>query len=180
MCQSINEGLKRESIAQFFKTEYNGFKYFLNDQNHPEKNIVSVIPELTYEAERAEGNPRIDLVIFINGFPLITIELKKTDSGATFTYSGKEYQPNYKAAIAQYRYDRNQNNLLFSNRVMANFAMDEYEVYKNDKLEGELSKFLPFNKDYKKPNSDFFYKEFLTKENIINLIDNYYYQTKDK
>jgi type I restriction enzyme R subunit len=42
------------------------------------KNIFSVIDELEYE-DKENGN-RLDLVIFINGLPVITIELKDTFS----------------------------------------------------------------------------------------------------
>lgn len=179
LLQKISLSLNRKSIDDFFKNGTNfGFEFFLNNQSKcSHLNIVSVTQELDYEAKKSNGNPRIDLVIFINGFPIHTIELKHTQSKATFKYNNKEYPSTFEGAIAQYRYDRNSENLLFKHRVISNFAMDEFQIYKNDKLDGDKSKFVPFNKDYKNPASDFFYKEFLTKSNILTLMDDYYYTT---
>jgi len=57
-----------------------------------EKNIFSVIDELEYQ-DREKGN-RLDLVIFINGLPIITIELKDT------------FSQGVERAIKQYKEDR--------------------------------------------------------------------------
>ena len=83
----------------------------------------------------------IDLVIFLNGLPVATVELK-TD----FTQSIND-------AIDQYRFDRDpkpkgQNPeplLSFPNGALVHFAVSNCEVAMVTKLEGPDSRFLPFN-----------------------------------
>jgi type I restriction enzyme R subunit len=57
-----------------------------------EGNIFSVIDELEYQ-DKEHGN-RIDLVVFINGLPVLTIELKDT------------FSQGVEKAMKQYREDR--------------------------------------------------------------------------
>jgi type I restriction enzyme R subunit len=82
----------------------------------------------------------IDLVLFINGIPVATVELK-TD----FTQSLDE-------AINQYRHDRNpQTNgrteplLSFGHRALVHFAVSNDLAAMTTRLEGEKTHFLPFN-----------------------------------
>lgn len=97
-----------------------------------EKNIFSVMEEVTHK----EGE-RIDLVIFLNGLAIATIELKCNTSGQS-----------YKDAIEQYKNSRDCNARLFKFKTgsIVNFAMDLYEVYMTTRLEGKDTTFLPFNK----------------------------------
>ena len=83
----------------------------------------------------------LDLVLFINGIPVATSELK-TD----FTQSIDD-------AIDQYRFDRNprpkgpapETLLSFPNGALVHFAISNSEVYMVTKLEGPATDFLPFN-----------------------------------
>ena len=83
----------------------------------------------------------LDLVLFLNGIPVATSELK-TD----FTQSIDD-------AIDQYRFDRNpkpkgqapETLLSFPNGALVHFAVSNSEVYMVTKLEGPATDFLPFN-----------------------------------
>jgi type I restriction enzyme R subunit len=78
----------------------------------------------------------IDLVLFVNGLPVATIELK-TD----FTQSVQD-------AISQYRTDRlpaGEPLLSFGRRALVHFAVSNSEVYMTTKLDGDATRFLPFN-----------------------------------
>lgn len=96
------------------------------------KNIVSVIEELVFSEEG-----RSDIVIFLNGIPIITFELKCEDSNQS-----------YLDAIIQYKTSRKNYNLLFefNKRSLVHFAMDTSEIWMTTKLRGDKTKFLPFNK----------------------------------
>lgn len=96
------------------------------------KNIFSVAEEVY-----AKDGERIDLVLFINGFAIISFELKCNASGQ-----------NYEHAISQYRTDRDPKSrlLLFKAGCIVNFAMDLEECYMATKLCGLSTFFLPFNK----------------------------------
>jgi type I restriction enzyme R subunit len=83
----------------------------------------------------------IDLVLFLNGLPVATVELK-TD----FTQSIGD-------AIDQYRFDRNPRPkgqtpeplLSFPNGALVHFAVSNSEVHMVTKLDGPATRFLPFN-----------------------------------
>ncbi|MBQ7872612.1 MAG: type I restriction endonuclease subunit R [Clostridia bacterium] len=97
-----------------------------------EKNILSVIEEV-----QASDEERVDLVIFLNGFAIMSFELKCNLAGQS-----------YEDAIAQYRQDRNPKTrlFLFKSGCIVNFAMDLDEVHMTTKLTGVNTFFLPFNK----------------------------------
>ena len=96
-----------------------------------EKNIFSVMEEVWISDKE-----RIDLVIFLNGFAIMSFELKCNMAGQS-----------YSDAIIQYRTDRNPKNRLFLFKAgcLVNFAMDLNEVYMTTKLTGNDTFFLPFN-----------------------------------
>jgi type I restriction enzyme R subunit len=79
----------------------------------------------------------IDLVLFVNGIPVATLELK-TD----FTQSIED-------AKTQYKKNRNPKGeplLTFGHRALVHFAVSNDEVWMTTKLDGESTLFLPFNK----------------------------------
>ena len=96
-----------------------------------ENNIFSVAEEVY-----ASDTERVDLVIFLNGFAIISFELKSNTQGQT-----------YEDAIYQYRTERNPKDRLFLFKAgcFVNFAMDLEEVHMTTKLSGENTFFLPFN-----------------------------------
>jgi type I restriction enzyme R subunit len=84
----------------------------------------------------ATSKKSIDLVLFVNGLPVATIELK-TD----FTQSVQE-------AITQYRTDRQPKGeplLAFGTRALVHFAVSNSEVWMTTRLAGQETYFLPFN-----------------------------------
>lgn len=90
------------------------------------------------------NNPHdaIDLVLFANGFPVATVELK-----SDFTQSVQD-------AVDQYRFDRNPHPkgglaeplLGFPSGALVHFAVSQSEVQMTTKLEGTSTYFLPFNR----------------------------------
>lgn len=94
-------------------------------------NILSVMEEVW-----ASDDERVDLVIFLNGFAIISFELKCNAAGQS-----------YQDAIYQYRHDRNPKTRLFRFKAgtVVNFAMDLNEVYMATKLNYDATVFLPFN-----------------------------------
>lgn len=77
-----------------------------------EHNIFSVIPEVNADVDKKE---RVDLVLFLNGIAIVSVELKCNNSGQT-----------YEDAIHQYRYDRTPERRLFLFKAgcLVHFAMD--------------------------------------------------------
>lgn len=73
-------------------------------------------------------------MIFLNGLPLITMELKNPFTGQ-----------NVYNAIEQYKKDRDPRESIFKQSVV-HFALDSDLIYMSTKLEGIQTKFLPFNR----------------------------------
>ncbi|EIE1465495.1 type I restriction endonuclease subunit R [Campylobacter upsaliensis] len=95
------------------------------------KNIFSITRQL-YFSEK--NNKSLDMVIFLNGLPLITMELKNPFTGQ-----------NVYNAIEQYKKDRDPRESIFKQSVV-HFALDCDLIYMSTKLEGIQTKFLPFNR----------------------------------
>src|SRR3989338_9401487 len=136
-----------------------------------EKNIFSVVDELEYE-DREKGN-RLDLVIFINGIPIITIELKDT------------FSQGVEKAIKQYKEDRDPREKIFQN-CFVHFAMSDEKIFMATKLEGWKTKFLPFNKDIENPQmpndykTSYLYNDILQINKLSKLINNFVYMEKEE
>ena len=99
-------------------------------------NVFSVTRQLRYS--RDETRRALDLVLFINGLPLATFELKNHFTRQTVT-----------DAVLQYQRDRDPRELLFQfGRCAVHFAVDDLEVRFCTQLAGKASWFLPFNKGH--------------------------------
>jgi Type I site-specific restriction-modification system, R (restriction) subunit and related helicases len=100
-----------------------------------EQNQFSVTRQVRYSM--ANSGEEIDMVLFINGIPISTIELKNAWTGQTAAVHG----------IQQYKFSRdNSQTLLSFGRCLVHFAVDTDEVYMTTKLQGKDTFFLPFNK----------------------------------
>ena len=98
-----------------------------------EANLFSVVRQLRYSTKNENS---IDLVLFLNGIPIFTAELKNPLSGQTV-----------EDAIHQYKYDRDPREpLLAYGRCLAHFAVDPSLVYVTTHLRGPDTQFLPFNR----------------------------------
>jgi len=100
-------------------------------------NIFSVTRQVRYSL----ANPlqEIDMVLFINGIALVSLELKNAWTGQNARYHGTK----------QYRKDRDTAQpLLQFGRCLVHMAVDTDEVYMTTKLAGKATFFLPFNKGH--------------------------------
>ncbi|MCX5204209.1 type I restriction endonuclease [Streptomyces sp. NBC_00237] len=97
-------------------------------------NRLTVVRELPYATKQADWGHRLDLTLFLNGIPVATAELKNPLTG-----QGAEQ------AKEQYRTDRDPTELIFTRRVIANFAIDTDLVFVATQLKGRNTRFLPFN-----------------------------------
>ena len=136
-----------------------------------EKNIFSATRQLRYSQDA--GKLALDVCLFINGLPVITMELKNQLT-----------KQNTENAVRQYKEDRDFHDLLFSfKRCMVHFAVDDATIQFCTKLAGKDSWFLPFNKGYDdgagnppNPNglmTDYLWKDILTKQKLSRIIENY-------
>jgi type I restriction enzyme, R subunit len=137
-----------------------------------DSNEFSVTRQVRYSLT----NPReeIDMVLFINGLPFSTMELKNHWTGQNAKVHGQN-QYKFKRDITQ--------PLLNFGRCVVHFAVDTDEVYMTTKLDGGNTFFLPFNlgHNYGKGNppnpfghkTAYLWDEVLTRDSIANIIQHF-------
>lgn len=134
------------------------------------QNIFGVIRQVMYSKVNTN---EIDFVVFVNGLPLATFELKNNFTGQT-----------YENAIAQYRTDRDPKELLLQKkRCAVHFAVDDCQVWMCTALAGKDSWFLPFNRGVNggagnpvvegDTMTSYLWKDVLTKPTLSNIIENF-------
>ena len=147
-------------------------------------NRLRVVRQVHYSLQN-ENN--IDLVLFLNGIPVATAELK-TD----FTQSIGD-------AIDQYRLDRDPNPkgqaaeplLSFPNGALVHFAVSNSEVHMTTFLNGKETRFLPFNQgdngaagNPPNPNSGhrtaYLWEQVWERESWLEILSRYLVAQKDK
>jgi len=97
-------------------------------------NTYQVCRQVFYHPDK---NQSIDMVLAINGIPVVTLELKNPGTGQ-----------NVKHAIKQYQDDRDPSAPLLSYKTgaLVHFAVDTDEVYMTTHLDKRQTFFLPFNR----------------------------------
>lgn len=141
-----------------------------------ESNILHCTRQLHYSVNNENS---IDIVLFVNGIPVVTMELK-------CQFTGQDTAN----AIEQYKFDRAGKDAIFEfkERVLAHFAVDLQNVYMTTRLEGADTYFLPFNQGSNgagkvggKGNpvnpdgydTDYLWKNVLRKDRILEILQKY-------
>ncbi len=130
-----------------------------------DKNRLTIVRQLKYSKKNENS---IDIVLFINGIPIATIELKNALTG--------QYLMN---AIKQYMEDRDPKETLFEfKRCLVHFAVSTEQVAMCTQLKGKSTFFLPFNKALVNENDDnyataYLWEDVLRKDSLIDLVQNY-------
>lgn len=154
------------------------------------QNRLRIVPELVYSPWASDAHAletgskakkwRIDLVLFVNGLPVVTLELKS------------EFKQAVQNAITQYKATRlaidpetkkPEPLLTFKRGALVHFAVSQYEVYMATRLEGNDTYFLPFNKgtadggagndvpaDINQYATDYLWNEVLLPDNLLNIL----------
>lgn len=129
----LRYGFKHRGVA--FRVCYFKPESELNDlavANY-QKNICQCIRQWHYSEQNKNS---IDMLLAVNGIPVIAIELKNQLTGQSVDDAKK-----------QWAYNRNPKEPVFgfNKRILAYFACDLYDVYMTTRLEGPMTNFLPFN-----------------------------------
>lgn len=134
-----------------------------------ELNLFSCMRQVPYSAS---SNETVDMVLFVNGLPIITLELKNHWTGQTAIDAQKQYR------------NRDLSQTLFHfGRCLAHFALDTEEAYMTTKLAGSDTFFLPFNlgNNYGKGNppnpnghrTAYLWQEVFSKASLANIIQHF-------
>jgi type I restriction enzyme R subunit len=150
-----------------------------------DQNVLSVMDEVYHKEDE-----RIDLVIFLNGLAIFTLELKCESSATGW---------DYRDAIRQYKFERDCKTRLLAPKIgaLAHFAMDLNEVWVCPELKGGDSKFLPFNMGVREPGAEhetragnpvrrdgiataYMWEKVLTKDTVFSLVYDFVYYARDR
>ena len=99
------------------------------------RNRMGVMRQVRFDPKTQQT---IDVVLFVNGLPLATVELKNAYTGQTATNAIKQYMRDRKPKASTPLIDFNQ-------RALVHFAADTAECYMTTRLDGKKTYFLPFN-----------------------------------
>ncbi|WP_270578096.1 type I restriction endonuclease subunit R [Caldibacillus thermoamylovorans] len=203
---------KEEAINRLYKRlndeiETNGLlhvlRYGITDRGVKLK-IASFRPESTlnekiikdYQANRLtvtrqfaysiENNNTLDMVLSLNGIPIVALELKNQFKGQSVE-NGKK----------QFMYDRDPREKIFqfNKRILVYFAVDLYEVWMTTRLNGKDTYFLPFNQgsngagevggagNPENPNgyaTSYLWEKVLQKDSLMNILHRFMHLDVEK
>ena len=132
-------------------------------------NRFALVRQLKYSG----GNEKsLDMALFLNGLPLVTMELKNSLTGQVVADAEK-----------QYKVDRDPREPLFKfKRCLVHFAVGNEKVSMTTRLAGNETRFFPFNKGIENPvNEDghkvaYLWDEVLQTDNLLDLIENFIHE----
>lgn len=142
------------------------------------KNRFNVVRQVYYSDKH---NNSLDMVLFLNGLPIVVMELKNPLTNQTVEH-----------AMKQLKKDRDPREQLFkfNERVAVYFAVDPDEVFMTTKLDKEKTYFLPFNKGNNggKGNplaygdnyrTHYLWDEILTPDSLLDILYRFVFVKKD-
>ena len=129
-----------------------------------QKNIFSVTRQLRFSGSTGES---IDLALFLNGFLVVTAELKDQFNKKTVEDAQNQYkQRNVLNRIFQ-----------FKKGALVHFAVDYFNIFMTTKLEEQETEFIPFNKfpkdESKSYPTSYLWNEIWSKDNLLDIIHNF-------
>lgn len=183
--QRLDKMIKKYGILKILKKGLDvddaHFKFFFiaplaSSGEELQKRFASNQFSVTRQVTFSKTNPllELDMVLFINGLPIITMELKNHWTGQNARYHG----------IKQYKEDRDSKEpLLNFARCIVHFAVDTDEAFMTTKLDGDKTFFLPFNKGNNfgagnevNPNghkTSYIWEEIFSKNSLANIIQHF-------
>lgn len=191
LLERLNKKIKKDSVLAVLKKGLDIddahfdllYRLPYNDLN-PEvvanfqANIFSVTRQVHYS--ESDTFKSVDMVLFVNGLAIATLELKNPWTGQ-----------NVHNAIKQYRTDRDPREPLFEfGRCLVHFAVDPDEAFMCAQLAGNDSNFLPFNKGFnfgkgnpvnpKGHKTAYLWEDILPRRSLTNIIEQFAKFTVEK
>ena len=191
MLERLNKKIKKDSVLAVLKKGLDIddahldllYRLPYNDLNPEvqarfEANRFSVSRQMHYSASATALS--VDMVLFINGLAVATLELKNPWTGQTVHN-----------AIKQYCNDRDPKEPLFEfGRCMVHFAVDPDEADMATQLAGGNTNFLPFNQGFNfgkgnPPNpaghrTAYLWQDILTRRSVTNIVEHFAKFTLEK
>lgn len=172
----IRHGIKDRGVS--LKLAYNKPPSQLNKMliENYESNIFTVSRQVYYSSKHSNS---LDTVLFINGLPVVVMELKNQLTGQTVEHAKRQFEK-----------DRDPKELLFQTkkRVVVYFAVDTDEVWMTTALNKEKTFFLPFNRGnkggkgnpviYNNYRTSYLWNTVLQKDSLLDILFRFVYIEK--
>lgn len=129
----LRKGIKDRGVS--FKVVYFRPVSSLSYENIKqfETNRFQCIRQFAYSSKNRNT---IDMVLAVNGIPLVALELKNQYTGQNVEHAKLQYETNRDPSEIVFQ---------FNKRFLVYFAADHFDVYMTTKLEKSKTNFLPFN-----------------------------------
>ena len=148
-----------------------------------EQNICNCVRQWYYSDKNKNS---VDMVLVINGIPVVALELKNQYTGQTVDNARR-----------QWMYDRDPREICFqfNKRILAYFCVDHTEVYMATKLEKGDTYFLPFNQGSNGAGNDggagnpvnpdgyptaYLWEQVLQKDSLLDILQKFMHPDMDK
>lgn len=142
-----------------------------------QKNIFTVSRQVYYSDQH---NNSLDMVVFINGLPLVVMELKNQFTGQTVEHAMKQFEKDREPKEQLFK---------FNERVIVYFAVDPDEVFMTTELKKDKTYFLPFNKGnnggkgnptvYNNYRTHYLWEEVLLPDSLLDILFRFVFVKKD-
>lgn len=145
-----------------------------------ERNVLHCTRQLHYSPKNEQS---VDIVLFLNGIPVVSMELKCQLTNQTVANAER-----------QYRFDRSPDAPIFqfNRRVLVHFAVDLTDVSMTTRLDGDKTRFLPFNQGSggagnvggagnppsTSHSSAYLWEEVLVKDRLLEILQKYIHLQK--
>jgi type I restriction enzyme, R subunit len=130
-------------------------------------NRFSLVRQLKYSHKNENS---IDMALFLNGLPIVTVELKNSLTGQMLENAERQYKKD--------RLPQGEPLLAFK-RCLVHFAIGNERASMTTHLQGEKTRFFPFNKDSENPvnpnghKTHYLWEDIWQADTLLELIHNY-------
>ena len=128
-------------------------------------NRFTVVRQLHFSPKNENS---IDISLFLNGLPLVTMELKNKLTSQTIVDSEKQYRNrDTKEPLLQFK------------RCIVHFCVDNDKVSMTTRLMGNKTRFLPYNKGIENPinpeghKTHYLWDEVLLPDSLLDILENF-------
>ncbi|MCM3031500.1 type I restriction endonuclease subunit R [Niallia sp. MER 6] len=177
LVECLRKGIKDRGVT--IKFAYNKPATTMNQLTNEwySKNRFNVARQVYYSDKH---NNSLDMVLFLNGLPLVVMELKNPLTNQTVEH-----------AMKQLKFDRDPKEQLFkfNERVVVYFAVDPDEVFMTTELKKGKTYFLPFNKGnqggkgnplvYENYRTHYLWEEILAPDSLLDILFRFVFIKKD-
>lgn len=138
-----------------------------------QQNKFTLVRQLHYSNK---NNNSIDLVLFLNGLPLVTIELKNQLTGQNIKHSEEQYKNNRDPKEPLLRFKR----------CVAYFCVDNDKASMATRLAKKDTYFLPYNKDIENPaveggyRTDYLWSEIFSPDSLLDILESFVHMSESK